>query len=195
MSKNQNIEIEFKNMLTKEEYELLLTHFQVGKEDLFEQENHYFDTSDFALKANHSALRIRKKKAEYELTLKQPHPDGLLETNKTLSKAESDDIFSTGKINDEQISSLLRNMNIDPASIIYFGSLRTIRAEKQIGNGLLVLDHSFYLKKEDYELEYEVSNREEGEIYFQKLLATLKIPVRKTKNKVRRFYEEKYKQK
>lgn len=195
MSKNQNIEIEFKNMLTKEEYELLLTHFQVGKEDLFEQENHYFDTSDFALKANHSALRIRKKKAEYEVTLKQPHPDGLLETNKTLSKAESDDIFSTGKINDEQISSLLRNMNIDPASIIYFGSLRTIRAEKQIGNGLLVLDHSFYLKKEDYELEYEVSNREEGEIYFQELLATLKIPVRKTKNKVRRFYEEKYKQK
>ncbi|MEI2368135.1 CYTH domain-containing protein [Niallia circulans] len=195
MSKNQNIEIEFKNMLTKEEYELLLTHFQVGKEDLFEQENHYFDTSDFALKANHSALRIRKKKAEYELTLKQPHPDGLLETNKTLSKAESDDIFSTGKINDEQISSLLRNMNIDPASIIYFGSLRTIRAEKQIGNGLLVLDHSFYLKKEDYELEYEVSNRKEGEIYFQELLATLKIPVRKTKNKVRRFYEEKYKQK
>ncbi|MEK4906289.1 CYTH domain-containing protein [Niallia sp. FSL M8-0099] len=195
MSKNQNIEIEFKNMLTKEEYELLLTHFQVGKEDLFEQENHYFDTNDFALKANHSALRIRKKKAEYELTLKQPHPDGLLETNKTLSKAESDDIFFTGKINDEQISSLLRNMNIDPASIIYFGSLRTIRAEKQIGNGLLVLDHSFYLKKEDYELEYEVSNREEGEIYFQELLATLKIPVRKTKNKVRRFYEEKYKQK
>jgi uncharacterized protein YjbK len=195
MSKNQNIEIEFKNMLTKEEYELLLTHFQVSEEDLFEQENHYFDTSNFALKANHSALRIRKKEAEYELTLKQPHPDGLLETNKMLSKTESDDIFSTGRISDEQISSLLRNMNIDPTSIIYFGSLRTIRAEKKIGNGLLVLDHSFYLKKEDYELEYEVSNREEGKIYFQELLATLKIPVRKTKNKVRRFYEEKYNQK
>ncbi|AYV65508.1 MULTISPECIES: CYTH domain-containing protein [Niallia] len=195
MSKNQNIEIEFKNMLTKEEYELLLTHFQVSEEDLFEQENHYFDTSNFALKANHSALRIRKKEAEYELTLKQPHPDGLLETNKILSKTESDDIFSTGRISDEQISSLLRNMNIDPTSIIYFGSLRTIRAEKKIGNGLLVLDHSFYLKKEDYELEYEVSNREEGKIYFQELLATLKIPVRKTKNKVRRFYDEKYNQK
>ena len=134
-------------MLTKEEYELLLTHFQVSEEDLFEQENHYFDTSNFALKANHSALRIRKKEAEYELTLKQPHPDGLLETNKILSKTESDDIFSTGRISDEQISSLLRNMNIDPTSIIYFGSLRTIRAEKKIGNGLLVLDHSFYLKK------------------------------------------------
>jgi len=195
MSKNQNIEIEFKNMLTKEEYELLLPHFQVSEEDLFEQENHYFDTSNFALKANHSALRIRKKEAEYELTLKQPHPDGLLETNKILSKTESDDIFSTGRISDEQISSLLRNMNIDPTSIIYFGSLRTIRAEKKIGNGLLVLDHSFYLKKEDYELEYEVSNREEGKIYFQELLATLKIPVRKTKNKVRRFYDEKYNQK
>ncbi|MCB5236756.1 CYTH domain-containing protein [Niallia alba] len=195
MSHNQNIEIEFKNMLTKEEYELLLTHFHIPKEELFEQENHYFDTSDFALKKNHSALRIRKKKEDYELTLKQPHRDGLLETNKILSKEESDAIFATGKINDEQISGLLLNMNINPASILYFGSLRTIRAEKQIGNGLLVLDHSFYLKKEDYELEYEVSNREKGEIYFTELLSTLKIPVRKTKNKVRRFYEEKYKQK
>ncbi|WP_312095471.1 CYTH domain-containing protein [Niallia sp.] len=195
MCSNQNIEIEFKNMLTKEEYDLLLTHFHIQEGELFEQENHYFDTGDFALKANHSALRIRKKKEDYELTLKQPHPDGLLETNKALSKEESETIFATGKINDEQISSLLINMNIDPASILYFGSLRTIRAEKQIGNGLLVLDHSFYLKKEDYELEYEVSNREEGEIYFAKLLTSLKIPIRKTKNKVRRFYEEKYKQK
>jgi len=195
MSHNQNIEIEFKNMLTKEEYELLLTYFHIQKEEIFEQENHYFDTSDFTLKENHSALRIRKKKEDYELTLKQPHPNGLLETNKILSKEESDAIFATGKINDEQISSLLLNMNINPASILYFGSLRTIRAEKQIGNGLLVLDHSFYLKKEDYELEYEVSNREKGEIYFTELLSTLKIPVRKTKNKVRRFYEEKYKQK
>ncbi|SLK39688.1 Uncharacterized conserved protein [Mycobacteroides abscessus subsp. abscessus] len=195
MSQNQNIEIEFKNMLTKEEYKILLAHFHIKEEDLFEQENHYFDTNDFALKTNHSALRIRQKNGEYELTLKQPHPDGLLETNKVLSKEASDAIFSTGKINDEQISSLLENMNIDPASILYFGSLRTVRAEKPAGNGLLVLDHSFYLKKEDYELEYEVSNREEGEIYFKELLSNLKIPVRKTKNKVRRFYEEKYKQK
>jgi len=195
MSQTQNIEIEFKNMLTKKEYELLLTHFHIQEGDLFEQENHYFDTSDFALKANHSALRIRKKNDGYELTLKQPHPDGLLETNKVLSKEESEAIFATGKINDEKISNLLVEMNIVPASILYFGSLRTIRAEKTIGNGLLVLDHSFYLKKEDYELEYEVSNREEGEIYFTELLSCLNIPVRKTKNKVRRFYEEKYKQK
>lgn len=195
MSQNQNIEIEFKNMLTKEEYELLLEHFHIKEEDLFEQENHYFDTSDFALKSNRSALRIRKKKDDYELTLKQPHPDGLLETNKLLSKEESDAIFATGKINDKQISSLLEKMNIDSASILYFGSLRTVRAEKPTGNGLLVLDHSFYLKKDDYELEYEVSNREEGKIYFTELLSSLKIPVRETKNKVRRFYEEKYKQK
>ena len=194
MSHNQNIEIEFKNMLTKEEYDLLLTHFQFQKTDFFEQENHYFDTKDFALKTNNSALRIRKKNEAYELTLKQPHPDGLLETNKILSKEESDDIFATGKINDAQISALLIHMNVDPAAILYFGSLRTIRAEKQIGNGLLVLDHSFYLKKEDYELEYEVSNWELGKNSFIKILSSLNIPIRKTKNKVRRFYEEKYNQ-
>ena len=191
---SQNIEIEFKNMLTKEEYELLISHFHFNDSDFFEQENHYFDTRDFALKNKKAALRIRKKGQEYELTLKQPHPEGLLETNKSLSEEESRTIFETGVIHDEKIASLLKEMNIDSSAIIYFGSLKTIRAEKDIGNGLLVLDHSFYLKKEDFELEYEVNDRVLGQQFFNELLHSLNIPIRKTDNKVRRFYNEKYKE-
>jgi len=189
----KNIEIEFKNMLTKEEYTNLLEHYQIKENELFKQENHYFDTEDFDLKEQNSALRIRKKQAGYELTLKQPHEDGLLETNKQLSTDTGEEMIQNGRILDEQFAALLEDMGIASDSIRYFGSLTTIRAEKETGNGLLVFDHSFYLNIEDYELEYEVSDRKEGQAFFEELLQSFQIPVRKTKNKVRRFYEQKYK--
>lgn len=188
----KNIEIEFKNILTKAEYIELLNHFQVKETELFKQENHYFDTKNFELKERSSALRIRKKQSGYELTLKQPCDDGLLETNKQLTAEAGEEMIQTGKINDPQFASILEEMGITPESIVYFGSLSTIRAEKETGNGLLVFDHSFYLNIEDYELEYEVSDRKEGQVYFQELLHSFQIPIRETKNKVRRFYEQKY---
>lgn len=191
---SQNIEIEFKNLLTKKEYLQLKSHFDIKDEDLFKQENHYFDTSDFLLKENKAALRIRKKQELYELTLKQPHKDGLLETNKILTIQESKAIFETGVIKDKQIINLLAQMNIPSHNIQYFGSLTTIRAEKEIGNGLLVLDHSFYLNEEDFELEYEVTNRQKGQVDFEQILQKFQIPKRQTKNKVQRFYDKKYEQ-
>ena len=54
-----------------------------------------------------------------------------------------------------------------------------------------MLDHSRYLNKEDYEIEVEVTNAEEGFRSFQKLLASHQIPVRKTPNKIKRFYDQK----
>ena len=47
---SQNIEIEFKNMLTKEEFIQKKSDFQVKSSDFVKQENDYFDTLDFALK-------------------------------------------------------------------------------------------------------------------------------------------------
>jgi uncharacterized protein YjbK len=40
------------------------------------------------LKENKSALRIRKKGGEYVITLKEPHPEGLLETQKIISRKQ-----------------------------------------------------------------------------------------------------------
>jgi uncharacterized protein YjbK len=50
------------------------------------------------------------------------------------------------------------------------------------------LDHSIYLSEDDYELEYEVKNYQEGERIFLELLNQFKIPKRKTENKILRFY-------
>ena len=84
-SLSQNLEIEFKNMLTKEEYESVIKTFHIHESSIYTQENHYFDTADFDLKEKSSALRIRQKDGKFEMTLKQPCKEGLLETNQALT--------------------------------------------------------------------------------------------------------------
>ncbi|WP_370224730.1 CYTH domain-containing protein, partial [Cytobacillus sp.] len=163
-------------------------------EDFSEQENHYFDTPDFLLKSKGSALRIRQKNGSFELTLKQPHPEGLLETNENITESEAAEMIQTGKIPKEQIIISIEKLGIKTDRLQYFGTLATKRAEKEYMKGLAVLDHSSYLNKEDFELEYEVDNRNEGELTFLNLLKQLNIPVRKTENKIKRFYNEKYRQ-
>ncbi|MCS0672558.1 CYTH domain-containing protein [Cytobacillus firmus] len=191
---NKNIEIEFKNMVNREEFSSLIDFLNIRSEDFSEQENHYFDTPDFLLKAKGSALRIRQKNGSFELTLKQPHPEGLLETNENLTESEAAEMIQTGKIPAELIIRSIKELGIKTDKLQYFGTLATKRAEKEYMKGLAVLDHSRYLNKEDFELEYEVDNRHEGELTFLNLLKQLNIPVRKTENKIKRFYNEKYRQ-
>ncbi|MCM3241446.1 CYTH domain-containing protein [Cytobacillus firmus] len=191
---NKNIEIEFKNMVNREEFSSLIDFFNIRSEDFSEQENNYFDTPDFLLKAKGSALRIREKNGSFELTLKQPHPEGLLETNENLTESEAAEMIRTGKIPAELIIRSIKELGIETDKLQYFGTLATKRAEKEYMKGLAVLDHSRYLNKEDFELEYEVDNRNEGELTFLNLLKQLNIPVRKTENKIKRFYNEKYRQ-
>ena len=191
---SQNIEIEFKNMLTKEEFNQLKSHFRVNSSDFVKQENHYFDTLDFSLKSNRCALRIREKKGGFEMTLKQPHPEGLLETNQILSKEQAHALIHGDQILEGDVKTQILTMGVNTDAIQYFGSLQTDRVEFPYLEGLLVLDFSSYLNVQDYEVEYEVLNRDSGESTFLNLLSELNIPIRKSKNKVKRFYEEKKRQ-
>ncbi|MBG9449951.1 hypothetical protein ABE67_11545 [Cytobacillus firmus] len=191
---NKNIEIEFKNMITTDEFTALMNFLNLRSEDFSEQENHYFDTPDFLLKEKGSALRIRQKYGSFELTLKQPHPEGLLETNEDLSESEAAEMIQTGKIPREQIKKSIEELGIKTDNLRYFGTLTTKRAEKEYNKGLAVLDHSRYLNKEDFEIEFEVDDQKEGQMVFLNLLQQLNIPVRKTENKIKRFYNEKYRQ-
>jgi uncharacterized protein YjbK len=188
---SETIEIEFKNLLTKVEYENLLQTFNVKEKDVVMQSNHYFDTPEFDLKNLGSALRIREKRNNLELTLKQPAAVGLLETTQHLSVNEFQaaiqlQIFPKGIVQER-----LEQLKIAFNKIVYFGSLTTKRAEFPYKVGLLVLDHSFYLKKEDYEIEYEVEDFQTGQLVFQELLKQYDIPIRKTQNKIARFYQQK----
>jgi uncharacterized protein YjbK len=193
MSHSQHVEIEFKNMLEPSEFDKAASFLKIGAADFFTQENHYFDTPDFKLKNKKSALRIRMKNGAFEMTLKQPADEGLLETNMQLSQKDADVCMRTGFIPDGLIKEALAAMDIPADEMEYFGSLSTRRAETDYKGGLMVLDHSSYLNCEDFELEYEVTNSEEGKKEFINFLKHLNIPERKTENKIKRFYSQKLK--
>jgi uncharacterized protein YjbK len=187
---SQHIEIEFKNLITKEEFIRLSAYLKFQSEHFNKQVNHYFDTFDFRLKEQGSALRVRKKSSHFELTLKQPAPTGLLETNQTISETQADSMIKTGIVPPGPVEKALSPL-LHYQDLHYFGSLTTIRAEKEYEGGLIVLDHSLYLSTEDYEIEYEVTDEKAGYEVYKNLLAQMNIPIRNTDNKIMRFYKQK----
>ena len=191
---SQHIEIEFKNLLTKDEFIELTTFLQFSTEDFKTQINHYFDTPSFSLKKQGCALRIREKSEHMELTLKQPAPTGLLETNQILTEREKQNMMQTGNLPKGPVFHILTEVLHPNESVSYFGSLTTKRAEKKYKDGLIVLDHSQYLNTEDFELEFEVEDEQIGLRNFQNILHQLQIPMRKTDNKMMRFYKQKQKE-
>lgn len=186
----QQIEIEYKNLLTEQEFWLLVKAFQIEEKNFKEQKNHYFDTRDFALKKFGCALRIREKGNEFTFTMKEPHAEGLLETNEAIDGKLTQRAIEAGELPEGEIKNRIKKYGIDPRDIKYFGTLSTYRAEIPYKGGLLVFDKSFYFKKTDFELEYEVENAEQGKKAFFELLARYDIPFRKTENKILRFYRE-----
>ncbi|WAA08648.1 CYTH domain-containing protein [Fervidibacillus albus] len=190
----QHVEIEFKNLLTKQEFDRLKNHFSIQEIDFFCQVNNYFDTPDFLLKTNGMALRIRKKNNSFELTLKEPNEVGLLETNEPIAKEDVQAMLAGTSFFQGEIKTRLEQLNIRTDTIVHFGQLTTFRAEFPYRDGLAVLDKNLYFKMVDYELEYEVTDEKIGEKHFTDLLHTFQIPRRKTENKIVRFYKEKMRQ-
>ncbi|PGK46097.1 CYTH domain-containing protein [Bacillus anthracis] len=182
----QEIEIEFKNIVTEEEFNTLCKSFSI--EVFTKQVNHYFETPDFSLKEAGSALRIRHKGETYTLTLKQPAEVGLLETHQVVTEAEARIMMETNVIISGAVMDQLHKLQIPVSTLTYMGSLTTERAETLFEGGTLVFDHSFYYNHDDYEIEFEVQDEETGKAAFIHLLKQHDIPIRHTNNKVKRFF-------
>ncbi|GAB3789807.1 CYTH domain-containing protein [Virgibacillus kimchii] len=184
----QEVEIEYKNLLTEEEYNQLLYHLPFPS-DGETQINYYFETENFSLRSHRSALRIRKKNNTYRLTLKQPRKIGLLETHDTLTEQEAEAMINGDYYPEKEVSQQLANVNILLEDLRYFGSLKTNRREINYEGVLLVLDYSSYNGTEDYELELEAPSEETGKHVFESLLHQYDIPRRDTPNKIERFFK------
>jgi|SRR5690625_599240 len=184
----QEIEIEYKNMLTKDEYKRLLTAFpfpKIAKRHV----NYYFETKDMSLKNYRSALRIRKKNNVYYLTLKEPHAKGLLETHDQLTEADVKYWLCNQPTSAPHVMRRLRAKNIDLKNLQYFGQLTTDRRiyiNKQ--NVHLILDYSVYNGTFDYELEIEAPNEQIGIYTLKKLLNDYSIRKKYTPSKIERFF-------
>ena len=184
---SKELEIEFKNMLAWEEYEQLLKHFGFAAADAKTQENYYFDTSDFALKASQCALRVRKKHNGYECTLKTPAPEGNYETTDLLDQQQAQDLIEGISFQASEVREALQKLQLEPAQLKLIGKLTTHRIEFNFESGLLVLDHSEYRDTEDYELEFEVTDAQIGQQQFSEFLQQQQIPLRPADKKIARF--------
>ncbi|MGB8002537.1 MAG: CYTH domain-containing protein, partial [Anaerobacillus sp.] len=166
---SQEVEIEFKNMLTGEEYETLLAAYKINEKEIKTQTNDYFDTKEFHIREKGAALRVRSKNGNLVLTLKEPATEGLLETHQTISNETFRSIQSSGVLPAGEVREQLKRLGVQ-SLLVHLGNLTTHRAELQLTTGLLVLDHSEYLDQEDYEMEFEVSDFEKGKRDFESVL-------------------------
>jgi uncharacterized protein YjbK len=188
---SQQIEIEFKNMLTKDEYDKFIQIFKIERRDIFKQINYYIDSDNFSLKEKMCALRVREKNGNYKLTLKQPVLEGLLETDQPITKEQFQQICDKRIFPEGPVTKVINEIGLSCSDLKVLGKLQTNRISFPYKDGILFLDHSEYLGKVDYELEYEVNDRSKGEKEFLHLLNSYHIPNRETDNKINRFFLEK----
>ncbi|MCJ7840354.1 CYTH domain-containing protein [Lederbergia sp. NSJ-179] len=188
----KEIEMEFKNLLTKEEFYRLLKSFHITEKDFSIQKNHYFDTSHFSLKKEAAALRIRELAHRNELTLKKKIEHGVLEINQKIEDKDMKLLIKDSILPEGEVKEAITQIGIPIRDLFHFGSLTTHRAEQEYRGGLLVFDHSFYMDKEDFELEYEVSKWETGKMIFMNLLHQLQIKPKSTDTKIGRLYRARF---
>lgn len=189
---SKELEIEFKNMLTKEEYQQLVKKYFPDSSP-FSQTNCYFDTPNSLLKEKHMGLRLRKRDGKNECTLKVP-------TNNQHAYQEITDKLSDEKINqliaeqtiyqDGEVAKYLLAHDFPINDLQMIGSLTTHRLEKNITEEcLLVLDESHFGEVIDFELEMEVGNIKTGELFFNEFLINEHIKRRLASKKIARMLE------
>lgn len=186
-------EIEFKTMLTSEEFQRVKAYYQLTDETLKKQTNYYFDTLDQRLKKRHWGLRIRIYPDYAEQTLKVPaSTGGLWEMTDTLSLTEAQALTQHSRLKaGGQIAAKLTSVGIKLEELCLLASLTTARWEFKVPAGLLALDESWYGRGHDYELELEVANHKEGQKQFEQLLVELNLTFRPGDNKITRAIKEK----
>lgn len=189
----QELEIEYKNLLTKDEYIQIVDDefMNLSSNHKITQINHYFDTSDNLLKKHQAAARIRILDTRNELTFKVPAQGFLMESNFYLENEKVNVIldkkqFSLNEITDQKID--LEIPGLTKQSVLeHFNQFTTVRYEKQVGDHLMVLDQTtFQNSVVDYELEVESTDPLAGKKYFDSLLKKHDIPSRLTSPKIAR---------
>ena len=162
MADRINIEIEFKCLIDKAKYDALIKNFNISKDQIKTQTNYYFDTKDLMLRKKHVMCRIRQKGDQYKITVKTKTPDNdNLETHYFLTNEEAKLAIENG------LDGKYANY---PDKLFNVATLTTNRVCLEYRGGKLFLDESKYGSITDYEIEYEVIDKKNGEIIFDEFL-------------------------
>lgn len=187
---NKNVEVEFKSLISKEEYDRLLKKFKNTKSNI--QTNHYFDTNRFSLKASEISFKIREKD-DVSLTYKRKKGYSIDEKTIVINKEILSDIKNTGKLDCEKYEILTEIANdvekvIKDQKLVNIFSLSTDRSYLPYGSGILNIDKSSYLDIVDYEIEFATKSSLTAKDEFIKLINDLQINYKKSDKKIQRAY-------
>lgn len=167
---SSNIEIEAKVLLLKDEYNAIIEKLNLQKYRKIKQTNHYIDTPDRYLKKNGIALRIREKDEEFELTLKTPLSEGLLEKNENISWRDFENLSERQIFPDGNIRKFLLILGVKVSDLKVLTSLCTERINVEFEGFELALDKNIYSNIVDYELEVESSSIERAQQEIENIL-------------------------
>lgn len=176
--------VEFKSLLTQEEYERLTQRFEGSQTDI--QTNHYFDTPRFSLKALDTSLRV-KERDSFELLMKRKKGYTINEYSLMITKDQLEEIRNTGVVEFPEFQAELLSL-IGDQKLVNFLSLSTHRTILPYKNGILFIDKSEYLGVVDYELEYEATSYHQGKKEFIEIINELEIHYKKSDKKLKRAY-------
>ncbi len=184
------IEKEFKNLLTKAQYEAIADDYQSVFTKDITQTNSYYDYEGL-LQQYKMALRIRivEGKETGEITLKIPQS--------SLEVLEYTEVLPVDILNaynhDKQfmlptsLQKALEDNGITLQTVNQTALLTTHRLEGGLSeNEWLVLDESHYNGKVDYEMEMEVRSLKLGKPVFLGILEKYKIERRQAESKIKR---------
>jgi uncharacterized protein YjbK len=179
-----NTDVQFKTLLSSEEYEKLVELFKGNRTDM--QTNHYFDTKRFSLKALDTSLRVRDRD-NLELTLKRKKGYAIQEITIPIDNNVLQEMRETGDVPEGQIKDELLPL-IGVQKVYNFISLSTLRIYLPYKSGVLFIDKSEYLGTIDYELEYLGKNYHEAKKEFIQIINELGIQYKKAEKKIKRAF-------
>ena len=185
----REIEIEFKNLLTKDQYASLLEKYDLKNSEEIINKNFYYDDADESFKKIGAALRIRYTNKKTEMTLKVKGETQNVEINVPLDERYPKEPTVLPILPNEIIAELER-MNVKIKTPMLIQKIETLRHEITLDEGLLVLDETTFINDVvDYELEFETKDYETGLIAFEKLLEKNNIDKNPAKPKIARAVE------
>ena len=91
------VEIEAKALISKEDYEKLVSLFKENRS--YVQINYYIDTKDSDVRKKGLSLRVRFKDMKFEMTVKVPRTEGHIEKNVYITDEEFEGINGQGEYN------------------------------------------------------------------------------------------------
>ncbi len=158
---SNNIEIEAKVLLSKKDYQKLLSLITFNP-NIKKQENFFLDSEIRELRKYNIMVRLRKREG-YKLTLKAPLSEGLLEKNQKIDEKDALSLIERNVFPRGEIYDFLEMLHINIDKLKILASLATERQESTYNGYPINISKNTYGSKVDYELEVDSDSRQKSE--------------------------------